>query len=321
MAKEKSPIKARLQKAGKRLAKKGAFRSDAEVQAWERQQKADQMITTAVDAVKHHIGKHPPAHEQLLFSFMPTTMTRTSPFFPMSKRDMKNRPIERGLTWETSWGRITISGERLSVYDETVLLSLLVLVKKHQGGAIETSLYELCKIANVSTATNTYNAIWQSIRRLSKTDIELEKWDGRGRSRKATEDMGGNIITFRHRNRKTGKLKIVMNPYFLQMYAEGLLTNLNLKFRAGLKGDTSKALYRFYQGQEPFYKKGKYEIHLLKLCRAINLKTDNVQLRRLREQIRKGLSELKKQGYLTKGDVTKQDNVVVWRTGWKLLNN
>jgi hypothetical protein len=312
-----TPIQARMKKTGDQLA----FKSADEMEVWERQKQSRQMISESVKEAKELIAKHPQPPEQLLFSFMPTTMTRTSPFFPMSKRQMKDRPIERGLTWETPWGRITVSGERLSVYDETVLLSLLVLVKRYHSEAIETSLYELCKIANVNPATNTYNAIWQGITRLSKTDIEIVKWTGRGRSRKTIDDMGGNIITFRYRNRKTRKIKILMNLYFLEMYAEGFLTNLNLKFRAGLKGDTSKALYRFLQGQEPFYKKGKYEIQLLKLCRAINLKTDDVELRRLREQVRTGLKELRKQSYLFRWQLNKQDYVIVWKTESKLLNN
>jgi hypothetical protein len=316
-----TPIRAKLNVVGKRLEKQGAFRSENEIKEWERLKSSRQMIHSVVTDTKKYIGKHIQAGEQLLFSFMPTQMTRTSPFFPMSKRQMKDRPIERGLTWDTPWGRITVSGERLSVYDETVLLSLLVLVRRYNSEAIETSLYELCKISNVKPASNTYNALWKSITRLSKTDIEITKIVGKGQRRKETEDLGGNIITFRHRNRKTGKLRLIMNVYFLEMYAEGFLTNLDLKFRAALKGDTSKALYRFFQGQQPFYKTGKYEIQLLKLCRAINLKTDAVELRRLRTQIRTGLKELRKQGYIDRWQLNKKDNVIVWSNPKTLLNN
>ncbi len=318
MAKKDSALSVRLKKMTDKVT-----RSDDEVAAYEKNRAAmlsNKMVKDAVGDVKNYIAKQPQPHEQLLFSFMPTSMTRTSPFFPMNKRQMKDRPLEKGLTWETSWGQITISGERLSVYDETVLLTLLILVKKHQSEAFETTLYALCKLANVKPATNTYNAIWQSIIRLSKTDIALEKVTGKGRSKKTVEELGGNIITFRYRNRKTGKIKLVLNPYFLEMYAEGFLTNLNLKFRAQLKGDVSKALYRFYEGQEPFYGKGKYEIHLLKLCRAINLATDNVQLRRLREQVRNGLKELRKQGFLQRWQLNKKDAVTVWKGKAKLLS-
>ena len=124
------------------------------------------MISESVKEAKELIAKHPQAPEQMLFSFMPTTMTRTTPFFPMSKRQMKYRPMERGLTWEHSWGRITVSGERLSVYDESVLLCLLYLSKKHRSEMFPTTQYELCKIMGVALGKNTYNALWESLKRL-----------------------------------------------------------------------------------------------------------------------------------------------------------
>jgi hypothetical protein len=123
-----TPIQARMKKAEQQLKTKGLFRSDSEIEAWERQQKARQIISTAVSEVKEHIGKQPQPHEQMLFSFMPTQMTRTTPFYPMGKREMRDRPTET-LEWETSWGRIAVTGERLAVYDETILLSLLLLVR------------------------------------------------------------------------------------------------------------------------------------------------------------------------------------------------
>jgi len=314
-----------MNKIGKKFKTDELFASETEIEAWDKQRQesaGNRMIKESVDQVKGHINKQPEPHEQMVFSFMPTTMTRTSPFFPMSKRQMKDRPIEQDLTWETPWGRITVSGKRLSIYDESVLLSLLALVKKYQAETFTTTQYELCKIANVKPARDTYNAIWKSIDRLAGTKINIEIWEGKGQSRKLTQEMTGAIISWAGRNTKNRKLKVVINPYFIYMYAEGFLTNLDLKFRAALKGDTSKALYRFFQGQKPLYSKGKYEIQLLKLCMAINLETNNVDLFRLREQIRKGLRELRKQDYLTRWKLNKQDYVIVWKSAKKKdLNN
>ena len=79
-------------------------------------------------------------------------MTRVSPFFPMSKREMKNRPFEK-LSWETSWGRMVISGEKLSVYDETVLLATLLLLKKYKAGtSFTTTRHEVCRVVGVTPA-------------------------------------------------------------------------------------------------------------------------------------------------------------------------
>ena len=284
-----------LQDRLKALSKR-AVKSDEEIEAWERQRAkltGNKLIDESIDQAKEKISKQP--HEQIPFSFMPTSMTRTSPFFPMNKRQMKDRPIERGLTWETPWGRIVVSGERLSIYDESILLSLLTLMSKYQTESFQTTQHELCRFSNVKPGKNTYRAVMDGIKRLAGTRIDLEIWEGKGRYRKLTQEMTGAIVSWAGRDNNTGKLNVVINPYFIRMFGSGLLTNLDLGFRAGLKGDTSKALYRFFQGQRPLYTKGRYEIQLLKLCMAINLETKNIELFRLREQIRKGLIELRKQ--------------------------
>lgn len=67
------------------------------------------------------------------------------------------------------------------------------------------------------------------------------------------------------------------------------------------------------QGQRPFYSKGKYEIQLIKLALAINLQVEGVALFRVREQIRKGLRELRRAGYLDRWKIRKDDLVLVWK--------
>jgi len=149
--------------------------TDEQVKQWEANRK---MISESVAQVKKHIAKQPA--EQQLFSFMPTDMTRTSPFFPMNRREMTDRPFE-SLTWETSWGKINIEGRRLAVYDESILLVLLSLAVKKGTGTFLTTQNEMCKLAGVKPATDTYNAIWKSIDRLAGTKISLETWKGKGR--------------------------------------------------------------------------------------------------------------------------------------------
>ena len=91
---ELTPIQARMKALRDRAEREGDIKSDSEIEAFERQIKAAQMIGGAVKAAKDQIAKKAQEPEQLFFSFMPTQMTRTSPFFPMSKRQMKDRPIE-----------------------------------------------------------------------------------------------------------------------------------------------------------------------------------------------------------------------------------
>lgn len=297
----------------KSLEKKIVFKTDEEIARYDTELKNSQMMSETIKEVKSYITKHTQPHEQLLFSFIPTGMARTSPFFPMSKRDMKYREYER-MEWKTSWGNITIAGLKLSIYDETVLLSLLYLVKKNRAESFLTTRYELCKIANVTPARDTYAAIWGSIKRLSGTQITLDVLEGKGSKRKLSKAMTGVIISSAAMDEKTKKLEVVMNPYFLQMYADSFYsTSIDIKFRVKLKGDTSKALYRFYETQSSH----KFNIYILKLANIINL---NLPIIELRKTIRKGLKELRAKGYLERWMLPQKSEVVtIWKAKKKRL--
>ena len=82
---EKALVKAKCEQIGLRLQEQGAFKSDDEIELWENHIKSRQIIKDAVDEAKDLILKSPNYQEQLLFSFMPTQLTRTTPFFPISK--------------------------------------------------------------------------------------------------------------------------------------------------------------------------------------------------------------------------------------------
>lgn len=326
MSKNKKPekvgktLKERMEAIGERLFNDPDFQKRKA--AWEDAQKTIEQASRSsiskagTDEAKQIIGQSPPPpHEQMMFSFMPTRLTRTSPFFPMSRKDMKNRPYEE-IEWTTSWGMMKIEGKRLSIYDESVLLSLLVLVKKHRQMGFETTQNELCKIAKTHTGRDTYRAIWESIKRLAKTSIDLEIMEGKGRNRKPIKQMTGPILAFGERNPKTGKLKVEFNSYFLEMYAASFITILDLDLRASLKGDIAKALYRFYISQRDF----KYSCHILTLAKAVNI-NPNLPLHKIRERIRTGNRELKKKGFLTKHLVNKHDIVTVWKSRNQLIKN
>ena len=103
---------------------------------------------------------------------------------------------------------------------------------------------------------------------------------------------------------------MVVNPYFLEMYAESFVTNIDLVFRSRLKSDISKAFYRFYQGQY----EAQSEIEIIRLARAVNLNIDQ-EMKRLRSKVREGLKELQEKGYLETYDVTRDNQVVVSKAG------
>ena len=279
--------------------------SDAAIEAAARRLTRRQIIKDASEYVKKHISRQPPV--QRFFSFMPTMLTRVSPFHFKARIKYKEWPLVRLNSGDAnSWGRMQVVGELLVIFDETILFGLLALMTKYQSDAFEATLDELCGLADVQPTATNFSAIWKSIQRLAGTRIDLELFSGKGRKRKDLKEMTGSILSFADIDKASESIRVVVNPYFLEMYAASFVTNIDLKFRARLKSDVSKAFYRFYQGQY----EGESDIELLRLARAVNLDTD-LEIRRLKDKVRSGLKELEQKGYLDKYQITKENRVII----------
>lgn len=262
-------------------------------------------------AVKEDIEKHilevTGKPQQLKLAFMPTSMARTSPFFPMGKQEMKDRPLYQKFTIENRWGRITISGPKLSIYDESVLLALLVLAKRHKSERFQTTYSELCDMMNVSRGANPYRAISDSLKRLAGAIVDTELYDS-DTNKKVIESITGVMITHVRQQEKTSIVDVEISPYFLTLYGANLTTSLDVVERSKLKGDTAKALYRFIQTHKP----GPVPFGLLTLCHGINLNTEQ-PLFEIRRQLKTAIAELKKQNHIKSGRIDKADNVYLTR--------
>ena len=209
-----------------------------------------------------------------------------------------------------SWGRMQVVGELLIIFDETILFCLLALMTRYENDAFETSQTELAQIAGIDPTRQNAAAIWKSIQRLAGTRIDLALSSGKGKKRKTLKELTGSILSFADKDQENGKIRVVVNPYFLEMYAESFVTNIDLVFRSRLKSDISKAFYRFYQGQY----EANSEIEIIRLARAVNLNIE-LETKRLRSKVRDGLKELQEQGYLQTYDVTRDDRVIVTKAG------
>lgn len=263
------------------------------------------MIARASRAVKDHISRQP--HVQRLFSFMPTLMTRVSPFHFRNRNLSKDWPLVRLDSGEVStWGQMSVVGELLVIFDETVLFCLLALMKKYRCEAFETDEEELCTLAAVPTSPANRNSVWRSIQRLTGTRIDLALLTGQGKKRKTVRQMTGSILTFCDRNTESGRMRVAVNPYFLEMYGESFVTNIDLNFRAGLKSDVTKALYRFLQGQLDT----TLSLSLVRLARAINLDHSN-DSQAVRRKTRAGLKELNSLNYIERYDITRDGQVEI----------
>jgi len=146
----------------------------------------------ATKQLELHLEKAPQESVQQCLAFIPTPMARISPFFPMSDREKAHRPQEV-ISVGTSWGKMEVSGPKLSIFDEDVLLAALALLmgtrrpEKTQmpGGwptyTLRTSLYTLCKYLNLKPGKRTYKYIEGAIKRLTGTVTTLEVKDsGKG---------------------------------------------------------------------------------------------------------------------------------------------
>jgi len=271
---------------------------DPVLESVSRRLNARQMISDASDFVKHHISRQPPV--QRFFSFMPTMLTRLSPFHVTSRLKSADWPLVRLDSGDgNSWGRMQLVGEVLVIFDETVLFSLLSLMSRYRCDAFETTLEEMSRLTALKPTPANQLSTWRSLRRLAGTRIDLKLHSGKGKKRKALREMTGSILSFADYHRGKGNLQVVINPYFLEMYAESFVTNIDLNFRSGLKMDLSKALYRFYQGQYDL--ESSFDIQ--KLARAVNLDTDN-DAHRLPAKMRDALRELKRKKYLESFDIS-----------------
>lgn len=269
-------------------------------------------IKRCADELKQEISKSFDVPEQLVFSFMPSQMTRTSPFFPLP-RQHKQKRLQEPLVWENVWGKIEIDGYQLSVRDESALLALLHLVAKQSSATVRTTRHELVKLLGHTPSKSTYKALWGSLRRLVRTYFSIEVWDQSKKTKSPTIEAESTLINFHYSSQLTNKLEIEVNRFFLQTLATGFCTGIDFRFRLGLRGDTSKALYRFLLSQKPFMgPAGKYSIGLDKLCAGVNLDL-NQKITYLRKTVRRSLKELRRSGFVSRWQINKNDVVSIWR--------
>jgi hypothetical protein len=263
-----------------------------------------QIIHDAAETVSEHISRQP--HVQRLFSFMPTLMTRVSPFHFRNRNRLKEWPLVRLDSGNRdSWGQMSVVGELLVIFDETVLLCLLSLMNQTGSDVFETRLGDICDLSLMKRTQANFTAIWKSVQRLAGTRIDLNLQKGKGKSHRTVKAMTGSIFSYGDLDKETGALRVVINPYFLEMYADSFVTNIDLQFRASLKSDVSKAFYRYYQGQLG----STHETDLARLARAVNLPAEATGA--LSAKIRPGLRELEKKGYLKGFEISPQGAVSI----------
>lgn len=244
----------------------------------------------AVTKPKDHVG------------YLATTLARTSPFWPVSKTQMGNRPHYKDFIIENRWGKIIINGPLLSIVDENVLLALTCIAVNTKSNNIKTTLSNLCKLLCKSRGANQYASIIQSLTRLGQVSVVINIYDQESVEKKISSINFGSIISGNIDPDSTS-IDITLNSYFLDQYLGKLSTSIDLGTRAKLNSDVAKALHRFLST----HKKFEYPFNIETLCEAINLNT-NQGMNMVRLVLRKAFAELKRIGF-AEGKFTNDDKI------------
>lgn len=257
---------------------------------------------------------------------MPTDLCRVSPFFPLNKKDLKNRPfIKKMKIADNAWGKIYYSGPKLSTYEEDVLMALLALLNNANmrsettvGGrtsySYEGTSYPIIKLTDgPHPNSRAYNRIYDALGLLSTSSLNLQVIK---QGKLKTEELV-NILTYAKRDHETKELKIVINPYFYEIYMAGNYTLIEIEQRLRLSSPIAKALHRFIMS----HRENVWHGHFSTLSDSLNLDNDQPK-KQLRRLIKSAISQLIKEGVLTaKSKFMSPDVVKLERTSEAIKRN
>ena len=273
-------------------------------------------IACDLEEFKNEIIKNPKRPEQLVFSFLPHQMAKTSIFFPMSDRELKeeNRKITK-IEHQTGWGKIVIEGIKLAIFEEDIFLALMKIAKDNAtnigpDSSLKTSMNEIIHLlyGRSGYTKKSSERIEKTLQHFQLVRFELTtyNWKKKGKERIKTETVRsiGNIVQSYKYNKKTKDLIIYFNPQFFAYFLESMLTNINFTIRRQLKKDGSKALLRFLSTHTK-----PNRMHIVTVLNAINFNT-NQPLYTLRYSFKNFLRELKKNKILGKKTKLYKDDTV-----------
>lgn len=278
-------IRKSIERAEKAILQSGGFKEVKEI---------EKEILAKVEAS--------PQDKQQEFSFIPNQMAKTSIFFPISKKDqsLEHRLISK-IEQVTPWGQFTITGVKLSILDEDVLLALISLIKtdpfkpSDNGYLLETNMKKILHIlyGREGYSQKNESVILGSLQRFSLIGFELKigEWRKKGKERLKAERIlyiGGILNDYHYKgieNQK--KLKIYFNSSFIKYLLQSQITYMDINIRRKLKKEGSKALYRFLSTHTQ-----PNSMHLLTVLSAINWNTKQ-PLYTLRKQLKNILKELR----------------------------
>jgi len=252
-------------------------------------------------------GKLAPEQGWINFAPIPRDLCRCSPFFPLNRNQLKLRAfLEELVVAQSSWGTVTYTGPRLSIYEEDVLLAVLaVLDAQHRPETITEDgkraftykgpIRPLIQALGYSKPSKAeYTRFRRALRLLMATAMEINTKAGSW----ATTNIVAAVFG------KGENISITVNPYFHEMYGQGAVTLLDVPTRLKLSGQIARAMHRFICSHRDL----RWQGHFLTLAGALNVGVDAPHFE-IRRQLKTAITALVKAGVLEartsgiKGDI------------------
>lgn len=216
----------------------------------------------------------------------PADLGRLPLFLPVKKREFTPRVLH------TSWGKITLEGKTLTMFDEDIFITLANMGIKRKialdyGDSFETivyqgNLYNIAKNAGKIPGRNTYRMIISSLKALHSIKIKIEA-DGY----KHYDSLLYSFTTRENDPEQKTPIKIVMNAKIAKAFDK--IRHLDMDIRAQLS-EIGKALHRFLSCHSLT---SRFKLETLKASVAPELRNNNFKSYILRET-----SKLKELGFL-----------------------
>lgn len=254
-------------------------------------------------------------------SFLPTELCRTSLFFPIEKKALQSgkRVVEKRVIIETAWGKLIAIGPTLTVYDEDVLLATLHTIKENLPKNSEYYRYKgkmstILKALNLSDGKENYDRIKDSLTMMSVMAFEFIRFNEEGK-KKSTTVVAMPIVQKAYWEEDDRELDVIINPYFYQMYEKKDITLINLDYRAKIKSQIGKALYRFLQSH-----KDEWTGKISTLATTLNINPE-LPNKKIKERIKDAINELKKLKLISVKSSIIEGNLVTLKKLKKPLKN
>lgn len=267
-----------------RLRAKVGEKTDAEIEAWEKQLAT---LSRSPGDIYAEINKtientiQQAAGDPVQLSWLPTDTARASIFSPISDRDLDKR--HDAIVFASSWGTLTVHGPPLNTTDEGVLLALLHAIMKERSPVVKVNYRALCKVLGLTYQTHNRRRIRAAIQKLALTSLLFELKGGVWSVERILKSAKGAV----------DYSTVEIDVWFFSKFLANEITTLDLDFRQSLKGDITKSLYRFLSSHRGYQ---SYRVETLVM--ALNMNPTQ-EMKFHTRALKRAFSELRKKKFCT----------------------